>query len=357
MDLRRAVLILPATAIYTLIFLLVSLLIIKNGEKLFFNPNQTVQVPVGLYMPGDDDSTKAGLSLVENMQSFRDTLQINHFDSEDDGIKALSENKIMALIVIPEGFVDAIYKNENLPIRIVFNENNTMEEHIVNDLLLSSAQLLGIEQATEFSFELILQKYPADPDTSQTVLKGLSSSNLAYVLTRYEMFREESFDRLTALPLTKQLAACYTILVIALLSFVLTPFYQGRKDAYVIRQHAAGLGRAGIHLSELISTLMLLYFAYLIIFTALSIAGFGPKLISLIGIFPMLTVLALFIHGVAYLVKNSAYANLIILVGIILLMYLSGGLIPMELLPRFLQELSHYNPVYGLIRLTQGIMY
>ena len=357
MDLRRAVLILPATAIYTLIFLLVSLLIIKNGEKLFFNPNQTVQVPVGLYMPGDDESTQSGLSLVENMQSFRDTLQITRYSSEDEGLKDLSEDKIIALIVIPEGFVNAIYENENLPVRIVFQQNNTMEEHIVNDLLLSSAQLLGIEQATEFAYQVLIEELPADPDTSQAVIKGLSSSNLTYVLSRYEMFEEESFDQLSRLPLSKQLAACYTILVLALLSFVLTPFYQGRKEAYVIRQHAAGLTRFGISLSELISTLALLYFAYLIIFTSLLIAGFGPKWISLIGILPMLIVLSLFIHGIAYLVRNSAYANLIILVGIILLMYLSGGLIPMELLPRFLQDLSHYNPVYGLIRLTQSIMY
>jgi len=72
---------------------------------------------------------------------------------------------------------------------------------------------------------------------------------------------------------------------------------------------------------------------------------------------PISAVIGLFIHVLAYTVKSSAYANLVILIGIVLLMYISGGLVPMELLPRFLQKLSSFNPVYGLIRLLQGFMY
>ena len=356
-DLRRAVRQLPATAIYTLIFLLVSLIVIKNGEKLFFNPNQTAQVPVGLHMQMDDADDEAGFALVEEMQSFRETLQINRFATEDEGLKALADGEITALILIPDDFVNGIYANENKPIRIVFKENNTMEEHIVNDLLLNSAQLLGTAQAVEFTLRQVNEELSVDPDETDAFVKQINANDLTYVLTREGLFDPENYDNLSHLPLSKQLAACYTLLVLSLLSFLLTPFYQGRKTAYVIRQRAAGLNRFGIRISELISTVFLLYFAYVIIFTSLMIAGFGAKWTSLLWMIPISAVIGLFIHVLAYTVKSSAYANLVILIGIVLLMYISGGLVPMELLPRFLQKLSSFNPVYGLIRLLQGIMY
>ena len=66
MDLRRAVRILPATLLYTLLFLLVSLVVIKNGENLFFDPNRYTKVPVGLSMPLNSDQDKSGLKLVED---------------------------------------------------------------------------------------------------------------------------------------------------------------------------------------------------------------------------------------------------------------------------------------------------
>lgn len=356
-DLRRAVRLLPSTAVYTLIFLLVSLIVIKNGEKLFFNPNQYTEVPVGLYMPMDDDQDQAGLALVEEMQSFRETLKLIRYDSEEEGLQSLADKTITALIIIPPDFVNSIYDNTNRPIRIVFLENNTMEEHIVNDLLLNSAELLGTAQSVEYTMKKVADDLDIDQDAAWEPIHQMNTNNLTYVLTREGLFKTEQYDHLTHIPLSLQLAACYTLLVLSLLSFLLTPFYQGKKTAYVIRQHAAGLNRFGIRLSEWISTVLLLYFSYLIIFVSLMIAGLGAKWTSLALMIPICGIIGIFIHLLAYTVKSSVYANLVILIGIVLLMYLSGGLIPMELLPKFLQDLSHINPVYGLIRLMQSCMF
>ena len=357
MDLRRAVHLLPATAIYTLIFLLASLLVIKNGEKLFFNPNQTVQVPVGLYMPMDDERNKEGFALVENMQSFRETLEIINYDSEEAGMQALSAKTITALIIIPDDFVSSIYNDINRPVRIIFEENDTLEEHIVNDLLLNSAQLLGTAQATEYTIRKVCGFFNVDKEKEDRLASDVNGKSLSYVLTRDILFETSQFDELSHLPLTKQLASCYTLLVLLLLSFLLTPFYQGKRMSYIIRQHAAGLSKFGIRVSEWISTVLLLMFSYIIIFAGLLIAGIGVKWTSLILMIPIMMVVAVFIHCLSYSVKSSVYANLVILIAIVLLLYLSGGLIPIDLLPKFLQKISSYNPVYGLIRLMQGIMF
>ena len=148
-DLRRAVRILPATVLYTLLFLLVSLIVIKNGEQLFFNANSYERVPVGLVMATDSEYGDFGLKLIEDMKSFRETLDIKEMATAEEGYKALEENTITALIVIPDDFVGGIINGKNdQPVRIIFHNNDTLEEHIINDLLLSGADMLGTSQST-----------------------------------------------------------------------------------------------------------------------------------------------------------------------------------------------------------------
>ena len=356
-DLRRALHILPATILYTLLFLLVSLVIIKNGEQLFFNPNKYERVPVGLYMPGDSTDTRFGFQLMEEMQTFRETMDIHEYKSEEEGRRDLESGQLTALIMIPEDFVSTVMSGQNDPVRILFKGDDTLEEHIINDLLLSSADMLGTAQAAEYTVRTVNQAPGIDTEAGEAFAGNVASNNLAYVVARESLFEVESFDSLNAFPLTRQLAGSYTILVLSFLCFILTHFYQGKKEAYVIRQRGAGVGRFGIAVSEWISTLLLLYAAYLVIFLGLLVSGLSPDPLSLVLIIPVLMLLGGFILLLSYSVRSPVYANLVILVGIILLMYLSGGLIPLDFLPKFLQDMSHWNPVSGLIRMTQQIMF
>ena len=356
-DFRRAIHILPATLLYTLLFLLVSLVIIKNGEQLFFNPNQYERVPVGLYLPGDAETTEFGMKLVEDMHSFRETMDIRRLDSEEEGRRLLDNGDITALILIPENFINSVLEGWNDPVRIIFKGDNTLEEHIINDLLLSSADMLGSAQSAKYSVKILNRELNTDPAAGEEFEGMIDSNNLVYILSRESLFEEKSFDDLAGLPLTLQLAGSYTILVLSFLCFILTSFYQGKKEAYVIRQRGRGVNRIGIAISEWISTVFLLYAAFLVIFTGLLIAGIRPKFTALLFILPILMAIGAFILLLSYSVRNAVYANLVILVGIILLMYLSGGLIPTNFLPKFLQTMSHWNPVTGLIHLTQTIMF
>ncbi len=360
MDLRRAVRILPATLLYTLLFLLVSLVVIKNGESLFFDPNRYTKVPVGLFMPLNSDQDKSGLKLVEDMQSFREALEIHQFDTEEEGRKALEAAEITALIMIPEGFVGNVSVGNNQPIRIIFQENNTLEEHIINDLLLSSANMLGTAQAAKFAVQSLNEVFGAsisDKDAAFMLADNLDSYNLAYVLARESLFVTKSFDSLSGLSLKEKLAGSYGLLVLSFLCFILTAFYQGKKPAYVIRQKCSGVSRFGIGISEWISTVVLLYAAFLLIFLGFTIAKLSPKLTALITIFPVLMVLGLFILLLSYAVRNPVYSNLVILVAIVLLMYIAGGLIPEDFLPKFLQDIARWNPVSVMIRFMRFVLF
>ena len=356
-DLRRAVHILPATLLYTLLFLLVSLVIIMNGEHLFFNPNKYEQVPVGLYMPNNDENDAFGYQIMEDMKSFRETLDIRILSSEEEGTKALENGDITALILIPDNFVGTVLTGGNDPVRILFKGNDTLEEHIINDLLLNSADMLGTAQAAQYAILMLNRELGLDSEAAASFAQSVNSSNFTYVLTRENLFESKAFDDLAGLPLTKQLAGGYTLLVLSFLCFILTAFYQGKKEAYRIRQRGCGVGRFGIACSEWISTVFLLYASYLVIFTGLLISGLNPKFTSLLLILPILFCIGAFILFLSYSSRNTVYANLVILVGIILLMYISGGLIPIDFLPKFLQNLSHWNPITGLIHLMQTIMF
>ena len=56
-------------------------------------------------------------------------------------------------------------------------------------------------------------------------------------------------------------------------------------------------------------------------------------------------------------IKNKTYACLALFIGVILIMYISGGLIPMALLPGFMKNFATYNPFYHLIQFVLTSMF
>lgn len=194
-------------------------------------------------------------------------------------------------------------------------------------------------------------------DNGRALARSLDASNLSYVLTKETLFSTRNFDELSSLSLQQQIIGSFTLLMLFFLCFLLTGYYQGRKSAYMIRQRGNGLGTFGVRSSEWIGTVLLLYACFLLIFLGLLIMGFPPKWTSLITMIPILMISGFLLQTLSYSVRSPIYANLIILIVIILLMYLSGGLVPMDFLPKFLQKISDWNPFYWLIRATQHVLY
>ena len=95
---------------------------------------------------------------------------------------------------------------------------------------------------------------------------------------------------------------------------------------------------------------MILYNVYLLIFVLLLVAGTKPNFLSLITMIPVVVLSAAITLFAAMLFKSEHLANGTLFILTILVVYLAGGLIPLILMPKFLQTAAAANPFTYLLK-------
>ena len=94
----------------------------------------------------------------------------------------------------------------------------------------------------------------------------------------------------------------------------------------------------------------MMYLLYLLIFTALCFIFDTVKFLSLITVIPAILIVAVIGTALCYIVKSPAAVSYITFGAGTSLMYLAGGLIPLDYMPKFFQSAAVFNPVYYLIQ-------
>ena len=94
----------------------------------------------------------------------------------------------------------------------------------------------------------------------------------------------------------------------------------------------------------------MMYLLYLLLFTALFFIFDTTKLLSLVTVIPAILIVAVIGTALCYVVKSPAAVSYITFGAGTSLMYLAGGLIPLDYMPKFFQTAAVYNPLYYLIQ-------
>lgn len=356
-DLKRSLLLTPQIIIYTLLFLLASFVIIIYGSKMFFSNTAFNQVNVALYMPEDSKYNSLGLSFVQDMQSFRDSVNIIEVSSPEEGLEMIEKDKTLVFVEIPEEFVRSVLNGSNYSIKIIFKNNDTLDEHIVNDLLLSLSDVLGVAQASVYTLGDIYYSQGIDSEESSSHYNKLNTENFFYVTSRDAIFDQKLFDSISRFTLQQSMAGAYLILILFFSCFTLASFFKLNSYSYMLQQRAHKVTKTKVFISEFLTAAIPVYVSFLIIYLAFLIASFKPKLTALIVMMPVSLLISFIITLVFTLIKNKVYANLCIFVSVILVMYISGGLVPLELLPAFLKNTASYNPFYHLLRVVLASLF
>jgi ABC-type uncharacterized transport system permease subunit len=101
----------------------------------------------------------------------------------------------------------------------------------------------------------------------------------------------------------------------------------------------------------------MMYIAFAVIVIGLQFTKIGISLMALVRMLPIIAIIAFIVTGVSYLFRSPVSAAYISFAAFTVLMYLAGGLIPIEFLPRFLQEGAVYNPLKYLIDFAVEAMF
>ena len=356
--LKRIIHFLPYALCYLLAFGFASICIITYGESFIFGDQYSYsQAEIAVYLPGDSEYNALGLNMVSRLDSVGETVELNQMDSEDDVMKAVSKGDCVAGIIIPDGFAASLSTGENLQAQIYFKDNDSFIGKVVNDLLMTLANMLGTGQCVTITAYAYLNDL--DISSSEMYDIGTDAQNrcISYVLARSDLFDTESIDFLSAYTLKEKMTASYTVFLLMMSVFVFAYFYKGSNDAVMTRVKLSGKKPAVFFLMETGAVAVMMYVLYLIIFTVLNLLKFKVSAISLLLLIPVIILISLISSALTYSVKKPSSVSFIVFGAGLVVMYLSGGLMPVEYMPKFFQTAVYYSPIYHLIQYVLGVMF
>ena len=348
---KRVLLFLPYVLCYFLALGIAMLSLVLYASEFLFEDNTDSIVSVACYVPDDSAYSRLGIDIVQKMDSVKHTVDINMVNSEKKVLRLVENGDAVAGIIIPEGFIENMGTPDAKQAQIIYRDADTYEEHIVNDLIYAMSDLLGTTQCAILTAGELAEELGVDQKDVYSIEGDVQNKLLDYVLNRKNMFRTMDIDELVAkYGVRERLTASYTLYIIMMSVFVISFFFKGNSPIFRARAKLSGIKTWKLFLLESACTAVMMYLLYLLLFTALFFIFDTTKLLSLVTVIPAILIVAVIGTALCYVVKSPAAVSYITFGAGTSLMYLAGGLIPLDYMPKFFQTAAVYNPLYYLIQ-------
>ena len=348
---KRVLLFLPYVLCYFLALGIAMLSLVLYASEFLFEDNTDSIVSVACYVPDDSAYSRLGIDIVQKMDSVKHTVDINMVNSEKKVLRMVEDGDAVAGIIIPEGFIENMGTPDAKQAQIIYRDADTYEEHIVNDLIYAMSDLLGTTQCAILTAGELAEELGVEQKDVYSIEGDIQNKLLDYVLNRKNMFRTMDIDELVAkYGVRERLTASYTLYIIMMSVFVISFFFKGNSPIFRARAKLSGIKTWKLFLLESACTAVMMYLLYLLLFTALFFIFDTTKLLSLVTVIPAILIVAVIGTALCYVVKSPAAVSYITFGAGTSLMYLAGGLIPLDYMPKFFQTAAVYNPLYYLIQ-------
>ena len=355
---KRVLLFFPYVLCYFLALGIAMLALVIYAAEFLFENNTDSIVSVACYVPGDEVYSRLGIGLVKQMDSVKHTIEIDQVSTPKKVLAMVEEGDAIAGIIVPEGFIETLGTPDSLQVQIVYRDADTFEEHVVNDLLYAMSDLLGTAQCSIISAGEYAESLGMDPSDVYAIEGEVSASSFSYVMNRKALFKDIDVNDIVAkYAIRERLTASYSLYILIMSIFVISFFFKGNNDIFRARAKLSGITTWRIFLIESGCAAFMIYLLYALLFVCLCFIFESMKVISLITVIPVILVIALAGTALCYLVKSPAAVSYITFGAGTSLMYLAGGLIPLDFMPHFFQTAALFNPLYYLIQFFMRSMF
>lgn len=346
---KRVLLFIPYVVCYFLALGIAMLaLVMYASEFLYENSTESI-VSVACYVPDDESYGSLGIGLVKNLDSVKHTIDIDLVGSEQKVISKVENGDAIAGIIVPDGFIETMGTPDARQVTVLYRDADTFEEHVVNDLLYAMSDLLGTTQASILTAREYAEQSGLSSSEAFDIGYDIQNTSLHYVMNRKNLFHKVDVDDLVAkYAVRERLTASYTLYILLMSVFVISFFFRGNNDIFRARARLAGIRTWKIFLLEAGCAAVMIYFVYLLLFICLCFIFETMNALSLITVIPAVLIIALLGTSLCYLVKSPTTVSYITFGAGTSLMYLAGGLIPLDFMPHFFSLAAIYNPFYYL---------
>ena len=356
--LKRVLLFIPYVLCYFLALGIAMLALVMYASEFLFEDNTDSIATVACYVPDDEAYNRLGIGLVKQMDSVKHTIDIKQVSTEKKVVRLVEEGDAIAGIIVPEDFIENMGSPDAKMVSVIYRDADTFEEHVVNDLLYAMSDLLGTAQASILTAGEYAKEMGFSEGDAWEIEREVSNNSFSYVMDRKTLYNKVDVNDLVAkYAVRERLTASYTLYIMMMSVFVISFFFKGNNDIFRARAKLSGIKTWKIFLIETGCAAAMIYTVYLLLFICLCFIFDTMKILSLITVIPVVLIIALLGTGLCYLVKSPTAVSYITFGAGTILMYLAGGLIPIDFMPIFFQKAALFNPFYYLIKFFMRSMF
>ncbi len=303
------------------------------------------RIQVAVVFKDQDVTTTMAAKLVEGMDSVRSVCEFKYISAEE-AEKALSENKVQAILYLNENMYDDINEGVNTPVLIRLPEDSGLAVQTFQDLVAAGISMVQTGESAVYAIGETADTYPTKIP-AQTLMDQMISKFIPLALNRSGTWNTVTLSAYGDISVT----GFYMITILLAVAVIL--FGMGFASLYEKKQQTVSLclRRKGVHvwlqgLARLSAVTFVLWIMLCILTAVLcasmKAAAFRPAL--LLTLLPAAFSIAGFVHLVYGFVQTES-ASLIYVILTVLLFVLGGGLFPAALLPADLSGVAGLLPV------------
>ncbi len=362
LELKRSVRVLKKTIINSILVIAILVASMIAISYTFMQSQTLKPIRIGIVASGEDKVTQMAIELAAAMDSVKSICSFQQLDQETAEAEMEAGN-LQAVVILPVNFSDDLYAGINTSPTIMIPEESSVSIDIFQELLKDAVVLLRTSQASIFSTYDMTDREIHEMDTDE-IIDILYEKYTSEILFRNKLFQKQITSPFGDLDEFQfyYVAAC--MLIMLMLGLNMGHLYC--KESRVVEQKLRVYGLTSWKrtlLKMLIMTIELYLFAMILYVAGIVITGTTSlKLISWSATAPIAMLLlcmaiSAHFHLVYTLAGNGIQATSVLLITNVIMIVMSGLVIPTAYLPKSAEVISKVMPVHYWTEYTLDIWY
>lgn len=370
MEIKKTVKLLPRMLLQIGLLLSLMAVAVFGAMKSMGQEALEIHAEIAVVVQGDSTAmTGMMLQYVENIESVSRFCRFRR-TTEPEGFALLEKGEVSALVLLPEGLLEGIMNGVNPVVRIYFPKQAGPEALFFREMTESGEGLLRVAQAqiygagdTAHAFGLTEQL-----PRIETEIDGY---NLAFALDRLALYDREKVSAFGTVNGVQFYLASGSILFLLLAGMAMYPVVRREPPAFCRQLERAGTGKLWQSFCQWLCGMLCICLFAGVLWTAVSLfVRFGPqeaavylatgsgypihiKMGITVAIIMTVTTLIYLLHSLA---GSRTGGILLIFVFSVVMVYLSGGLVPAMFLPQPVRTAGAWLPTAWLMRAVSGLL-
>lgn len=318
------------------------------GTRLLYQDQKIGALEIGFYKDPKEveDSNKAAINIIENQESIAKLCHIQKF-SYKEGVSMLKKGKIHAFVVLPKNIIEDIMYGENTPIEVMSIGDSGMESFLFTELCTSATTTLSSAQAVIYSVTDFCRANGLRSNVKE-VLEDLNYLTLKYAFSRGPYFKQEEVSSTNQFTTLEYYIVSAFVLFLFLFAIPFAKTYAEPSLGFSKKLNTVGIGPFLQLMIDAVSLALTFFLFVSAILLLLSVGhfikGFYFKPSHYFGLFILLLSMTGFFLLLFRICQTSMGGVNLLFLSSVILIFLSGGFVPLAFLPNSIKTISHFLP-------------